>query len=396
MLSNKTRTRIIEHFGTPKPNAPSHDNSDDFTEISVDDGERYDGISTLSTADKEWSYLGDDILSMDNTTLNVGDEYYHVNYSVNTEGRYPFLSFELEFRGGELVFPMKQIPASGIESFNSDTLTYQGHINISGDRKACFFFKENSQDAAYLEFSEGLIISLVSSELVNTKTSYGYSVAKMVTNTFINYSELLYLIDGNGHPYTSPAPFYFGSYKNRIAVAASLGQFVSSPFASMGPYYYLATFKRAMRYACVSGNHEPVVINDVSITREDTPIWNQGGIVKYAVFMGRTDVFFNRDTDPEDDSKTSQEGKEKSKLIAATMRMRDVDAKWSLQYDSVFHGTVTVTLGLGGEELELLPQVVVKGFDQLVPVNYAYVDTSDVNVIDQEKHKYSDDNGRLM
>ena len=109
-----------------------------------------------------------------------------------------------------------------------------------------------------------------------------------------------------GKPITSPGSYYYGSYSNRIAVEASLGHFVASPYVSFGPFYYFSGIERAIRYASVTTTHKPKEVDGKKLTRGDTGIWEKGGIVRFAVFQLDMMLFRNEDNSPVDQSYLTQ------------------------------------------------------------------------------------------
>ena len=92
---------------------------------------------------------------------------------------------------------------------------------------------------------------------------------------------------------------------NELLIAA-LGRIRGTPYASMGPYFTLVATKRAMRYGVLTVNGKPQEVNGVRITRDDSPVYEKGGIVKFVLFMGKEKVFLNRDNDEEDTSEISK------------------------------------------------------------------------------------------
>ena len=56
------------------------------------------------------------------------------------------------------------------------------------------------------------------------------------------------------------------------------------------------------------------------------------------------------------------------------MKVRDVDATWVMDFNSVRHGKHI--MGVGGKNpVTFLPQIVVKDYNQQVPLSYYYVGT---------------------
>jgi len=110
------------------------------------------------------------------------------------------------------------------------------------------------------------------------------------------------------------------------------------------------------------------------ITIDEDGRYDKGGLVRFALFMGKTNVMMARDSDTEDQSEVSQELAANNAFIKETMKIRDVDANWVSDFNSVRHGKHTVNLE-GRDPRVLLPQIVVKDYNQQVPLSYYYVNT---------------------
>ena len=71
----------------------------------------------------------------------------------------------------------------------------------------------------------------------------------------------------------------------------------SSAIRLFGPYYYFHTFEKATRYAGWTSNYEKREIFNNFITDENGK-YVQGGVVRFAIFLGNYRVVLDRKTDP--------------------------------------------------------------------------------------------------
>ena len=83
---------------------------------------------------------------------------------------------------------------------------------------------------------------------------------------------------------------------------------------------------------------------------------------------------FFRSSDKEDTSQISLKLAENSEFYKKTLKLRDTDGKWATQYDSVIQGIQKIYID--GKEKVFKPQVIVKSFEQQIPLTYYYIDTS--------------------
>ena len=150
--------------------------------------------------------------------------------------------------------------------------------------------------------------------------------------------------------------------------------------------------ERAIRYASVTVTHKPKKVDGKKLTRGDTGIWEKGGIVRFAVFQLDMMLFRNEDDSPVDQSYHTQSRLE-DPFIKATSKLRDVDGNWAIKYNSAYHGRHNIDVN--GKKIDFDPQLIVRDFNQSFSLDYLYVDTSKVEVI-EGFHEYSYDNAVLL
>ena len=214
----------------------------------------------------------------------------------------------------------------------------------------------------------------MSAEIVNHRKMLSFPIRDDVCDFFLENSEFLFLRDEYDILYETPSVGYYGSYYKNIAMTSVFGLRREGPTASFGPYYYFGYYERAMRDAIWSSSGKPMEVDGELITIDEDGRYDKGGLVRFALFMGKTNVMMSRDTDAEDQSKVSQELAHNNVFVEETMKIRDVDANWVSGFNSVRHGKHMVKID-GREPRVLLPQIVVKDYNQQVPLSYYYVNT---------------------
>ena len=210
-------------------------------------------------------------------------------------------------------------------------------------------------------------------EIIDIKNVINFPIHSSVTDFFLKNMTFLFLLDKHRKPYTLPLVAYHGNYYKVISFVAVFGLKKSSVFSSLGPYYYFGTYEKALRYAVWTHSHTPMTVDGETITVNETGKYKKGGIVRFAIFPGNMKVFLNRPNDPEDSSKLTQDKKNSDEWISSTARLRDVDGRWTQNYNSVYQG---IMLLKNGKRNQRGPHWVLRDYEQQTPLTYHYVDTS--------------------
>ena len=154
--------------------------------------------------------------------------------------------------------------------------------------------------------------------------------------------------DKEGSNVEIPIVSYYGDYYKLLPIVSTLGQNLANNRA-YGEYYYLTTFKKAVRYACWTVNYAERIINEKVITNENG-MFKQGGVVRYATFMFKTFC----QTKPFEVNK----GK-----------------KWAEKYDSLYVGR---SKKKDESFISIEPKYVVKKFEQAVPLSYHLINQKNI------------------
>jgi hypothetical protein len=392
MLNSETRMKLLER-ATPKGLRKHKESKQhvvrDFTQSDISDESQVYNLNIRS--DKFWSYIGDDYLSLDDHNMSNDEEYFRIVYSVYTDAVKPFLVFAF-FHSEEIIKPeiVKYSSTSGSVLIR-DKETYKGWFDWKG-KKYLFFEKEPNAKTTKISIKTNGILEVLSSDIINRKMVYNINIDEIISDFFEKNSQFAMLTNENNEVISCPGSYYYGSHSNRITVEASLGHFVESPYASFGPYYYFSNFDQAISYACVSNTHKPKEVDGKKLTRGETGIWEKGGIVRFAVFQLDMKLFRNQENSYVDQSLHTQNHLDNA-FIKATSKLRDADGLWALKYNSAYHGRHTIEID--GKKIDLDPQLIVRDFDQIYSLDYLYVDTSKVEVL-EGFHEYSYDNAELL
>ena len=169
-------------------------------------------------------------------------------------------------------------------------------------------------------------------EICNQKKYITFDIHKSVTNLFLQNTKLIYLKDKNKLCIDIPSVAYIGESQELLNYIATMG-IKASAVRLFGPYYYFNTFEKAVRNAGWSNNYEKREIFNKSITDENGQ-YIQGGLVRFAIFLGNYRVVLDRKTDPmipyvnlmEDVNKPTK------KIIT---KLNKGKGKWAEVYDSI-------------------------------------------------------------
>jgi len=203
-------------------------------------------------------------------------------------------------------------------------------------------------------------------EICNQRHVVNFPIHSSVTKLFLTNPDLIYLKNTNGGNYPIPRALYYGTYAPIAPFYFVFGpkQTVSGRY---GPYYYLGSYEKIIRYAGWSPEYTPLKKNNISIADEDGRLVEGGGIIRYAVFLGKIKVLLNH---PHDEKHTDVPVKD---TLDFQLRLEDRDGKWATQYDSLYYGRAKI----GGEKprhWRANPGFVTKNFNQQIPLSMHLLD----------------------
>ena len=403
MINNEIHDAILRKFGknikkNMKKSTIPHHTTIDFSskimepelanqiEFSIEDIESNiesnKGIESVS-------YKGLAVININEPDLKIGDKLTLVFYNTISNNNYPFLLFCLLKTNGILDFPNIEYKGGSPSSIALESIRnvfvewpelqaeYKGYLRNGS--KTYLFIEGNLSDEYkinYIKSSANWWFTLVS-EIVNYKKVLNYPIDKTVIELFIKNPDLCYLNNSLGLSLEVPNVAYYGGYYKRIAYAAALGQRKEGPHTAFGPYYYFNSYPRAMRYAIWTVDFKPMEIDGEFITEKDSGKFVKGGIVRFAIFTGKHTMLLNRESDPDDDSKITQDlVKQNPGWFKDSIKTRDSDAKWIKNYDSIGLGNRTYFNNRSNKEKIFYNQQIIKNYNQQFPLAYYYIDTN--------------------
>jgi hypothetical protein len=218
----------------------------------------------------------------------------------------------------------------------------------------------------------------LSSELIDSRKIMNFPIQKNTSLFFFHNNKLLYLYDKHNQPYENPISGYHGSYYKMTNFITIFGLNKASPTSALGPYYYFASYKKALSFAIWTPNRSSLKIDNKLITIDNEGKYEKGGIVRFALFTGKMKVFMNNERDEDDNSKTTHILKKKDPYVKQTLKLRDVNGKWTDEHNSAFIGINKIDMGEKSTWTQ--PYIVVKNYNQQIPISYHYIDTKDTDI----------------
>jgi hypothetical protein len=211
-------------------------------------------------------------------------------------------------------------------------------------------------------------------EIVNHRHILNYVFDDEVTNFFENNHEFCFLRDDSNIIYEVPILAYTGSKGSMLNFTHVFGVSCKDKNSILGPYFYFTDFKNAVREGCWNAENKAEKKKGILITDNEHGRYVNGGVVRFALFLGKTKTIENLQNDDNDMSLVKKERLNdvtlNQNIEVLTMRISDHDGKWTENYDSAFIGDIVLD---NGEHLKNTPIFVVKNYNQQIPLSYHYI-----------------------
>jgi hypothetical protein len=313
------------------------------------------------------------------------DDYNYVyicSYNVCNDGKFPFMKFLLTNSNFDdlLSFPEvpifkkltceELIPYTKVCLFATLMLNDYDKFSENTDFKGCFDFNNNLYlffDITRCDIQIDDIFKInrtwftLLDEILNHKHLCNMPIDKNVTNFFVFNDEFCFLLDENGDSYEIPMTSFVAKNEKLLNFTYVFGETKSDKNSILGPFYYFSDFYTSFKESC---DYKLAIKNGKT---------TQSGLIRFALFVGRTKYFENNLSDKIDESeikkqRLNDENMDKNKECL-TNRISDHDGLWSKEYDSAYLGTVELDNGnLLNNHL-----IAIKEYNQQIPLSYHYV-----------------------
>jgi hypothetical protein len=329
--------------------------------------------------------------AMENLEQDI-DEYLQNNpvqkitisgFQVNNEKKYPFLSYLLCKNPLDESFNLPCIPLNykNINTVNIITITQlfllsvlslensKDHLDLLEFKgfhlfnSEIYIFYDLTQSILKIKYAYDDICFGLISEIVNNQSICNYQINNDVSNFFLNNTDFCFLKNKDDTIHELPVVGYVGKSGHMLYFTFIFGVSKSENNHLFGPYYYFTNYENAIKQIQYECNKN----NDTS-SKGKTPV----GVIRFALFMEKIKFIQNFQSDKSDDSEIKKERLNDSLLDknyeALTMRISDHDGEWTNNYDSVFLGN-NIELD-NGEKLEDVPMIVLKEYEQQLPLSH--------------------------
>tara|TARA_B100000524_G_scaffold233235_1_gene123916 strand:+ start:2286 stop:3425 length:1140 start_codon:yes stop_codon:yes gene_type:complete len=306
-----------------------------------------------------------------------GDTVHICIFTIQKENsKFPYLLYLLYKQDNVLTFPYFVFDEGDILSVCTNKLhnildcsfKLKGFIKQGKDIFAFYEIPNNSYSPSLLKKNDNWWFTLIY-EICYLKCLNNFKIHDSVFNCFLNNSYLTLLYDNNNISHEVPIPLYIGSHEQNLKYLFSFGAHkLLSPKSIHGQYYNYYSYDSACRYGLWSKDFKQDDVN----TENKYGRYKKGGLVRYAVFLGNTKVFIN--TYSNDDGEN---------IIDNYKKSRDIEGKWTLNYDSLFVGNVVID-----GHVHIGYRYTIKDNNQVNPLSYHYLDKSELDSMYNSKKKY--------
>ena len=365
MLNNNTRDALYRRFFS----LSSHEEGGD-----VDDGMNSEGIDS-DGIDFEWEKIEHkNVIFQGKNKLDMA-KVGHLSsqkkiciYSIKIVNNNPFLMFTLHRNKHQITWASTtEFTGKSVDIIISSikkkllfkNVVYKGEIN-----NILWFENINDTVETTLQKKEDKFVSCLISEIINIKRYLNIPIGKEVTDFFLHNREFIYLYNSSNLKFDIPTIGYHGNYYNKILLASGVGLKREVPQASLGSFYYFGNYEQAIRFAIWTKTRKPMMINNKEITMNEKGKYTRGGIGRFVLFLGESTALISGGED-----------------ITITDNFY-TNNKWTKMYDSVILGIKYIGSPKYESKIKLQPQIVIKTFEQQIPLTYYFVDTSQKTDID--------------
>ena len=332
-------------------------------------------------------------------------------FKINNESKYPFLNYLLYKNPSTqtLSIPWVSLPAT---SLNSEIIVTQSRgllfsmLNYKNDddnlhNTECkgFYIKNNEvyifYDLSNCDFQPNYVYKsskiwfCLIDEIVNTTHICNFKIDKSVSDFFVKNDMFCFLKNKDNVKYEVPVIGYVGKHTSLLNFTYVFGVSKSDSSAVLGPYFYFTDYLHAISQGGWSKDGKSEMRHDKLLTENRNGRYKSGGIIRFALFMEKTKVIQNHVQDEIDESDIKKERLLDELLDVQyerlTMRISDHDGNWSTNYDSAFIGNIELD---NGDKVQNTPIIVLKEYDQQMPLSYHYIDKSCLKEVFDDNANY--------
>lgn len=296
---------------------------------------------------------------------------------------YPFLQYllykypsENKSIGDVLVFPfvkykkgsITQIAQNTTKNITGEALHIKGFVEYNDEVYLFFDLHENKDiitENINLKKRNDHLWWCLLDEICNQNKVLNFPVHPSVYKTFYSNPALIYLKNEHNKRIDIPIVGYYGNYYKFIPMIAALGSQNSiRGQLNNSNLFYFSSFRKAIRYGMWSPFYRERIAYNKKITDIDGR-YNMGGIVRFAIFLGKVDIPIDYSYD------------KISKLLQRNLNMKD-------DIDSLLVGSVNYD----DVKININPEYILKHNNQYLSLSYHEIDNSTVGHFWDPDYKY--------
>jgi hypothetical protein len=213
-------------------------------------------------------------------------------------------------------------------------------------------------------------------EIVNKQSICNIPISEEVVDFYTNNNEFIYFKNYKDELIEVPCVVYTGSHDKTLHFKFTFGNNATDNNGILSSGFYFTNYIHAFRQGGWSLDYKPEFKYGEKITEDDNGKYTKGGIIRYALFLGKNLVKQNLPNDIIDESDIK-----KAKLQDAqnnndyhyekmTLRISDHDGLWKQNYDSVYLGKIELD---NGEIFKNANIYVIKDYYNHTPLSYHYI-----------------------
>lgn len=276
-------------------------------------------------------------------------EYLLYKYPHSTKKESNLMVFPFIKGGGSI----KKKAEKHVKIITAKNLKIKGFVEINNSVYLFFNYSEDNDNLIkrvfYKTKNDNLWWCLMD-EICNHKKVLNFPIHPSVYNLFYRNPSLIYLKQKDKRIDT-PIVGYYGNYSKFLPMVAALGQ--NAAISMEGAFedsFFFGSFRKAIRYGAWSPFYRQRTLFGTQITDIDG-LYHKGGIIRFALFMGKTKVLLDEPYDKISDYITGKK-------------------TWKNTYQSVFMASTE----FDGENINIPPEYILKNFEQQVPLSYHEID----------------------
>jgi hypothetical protein len=209
-------------------------------------------------------------------------------------------------------------------------------------------------------------------EILNTTSICNILIDEYVTHLFLQNNHLCYLQNAQNENYVLPSVAYVARDDPKLHFTFVFGVSKSLNTSILGSYYYFTNYKNSFHpNSTMIINHD----GDISLsTRNVSQTLFFRGIIRFALFIEKTKIIQNLPKDPIDNSEIKKKRSHDNLLDinheTLVNRISDHNGKWAEDYDSAYIGNILLD---DGNYIKDTPIIVIRDYDQQIPLSYHYI-----------------------